>query len=148
MTSGSRSIWTILVLVLFVGTTGALVQSMLDNSTTSDYIDSPDQPAISMPAGMMDGFTRYRDEYIHHAETGVAPRVPFRNGPNVRMPNVRANIHVPDLLAGPRPLSLRPSPAVAVAGHHHHAYHSRHGSRRQILSRTTPERGRRAGLNE
>ena len=49
MTTKSRSIWTILALVLFLGTTGAFAQSLLDPSTLTKYIDPLPQPPVRTP---------------------------------------------------------------------------------------------------
>jgi spore coat protein A, manganese oxidase len=67
MTIKIRSIWAILALVLFVGTTGAFAQPLLDPSTLTKYVDPLLQPAVRTPGSMLSGFPLY-DVHLRQAK--------------------------------------------------------------------------------
>jgi spore coat protein A len=69
MTLRSRSPWTILALVLFVGTTGAFA-TLLDPSTLTKYIDSLPQPPVRTPDGKYHGRPLY-NVYLKAAKAKI-----------------------------------------------------------------------------
>jgi len=67
MNPKSRSLWTILALVLIMGTMSASAQPLLDPSTLTKYIDPLPQPPIRTPSGREGGFPAY-DVHIKAAK--------------------------------------------------------------------------------
>jgi spore coat protein A len=59
MNPKSRSLWTILALVLIMGTMSAFAQPLLDPSDLTKYIDPLPQPPIRTPSGREGGFPAY-----------------------------------------------------------------------------------------